>query len=98
MAKVVEYIGKLMEVKSPKLKETDIGIISPYRRQVSEMYASLKVSWPTDLNSGWDLGVTLMCNMNTVGNQTRILLRAPSISWVIPRVFPEEMSSFEAKV
>ena len=44
VAKVVEYIGKLMEVKSPKLKETDIGIISPYRRQVSEMYASLKVS------------------------------------------------------
>jgi len=35
VAIVVDYVKHLMEYRKVKLKESDIGVISPYRKQVN---------------------------------------------------------------
>lgn len=34
---VVDYVKHLMDIKKIKLKESDIGVISPYRKQVGTL-------------------------------------------------------------
>jgi hypothetical protein len=49
---VVEYVKKLVEESKPKISPEDIGIITPYARQVQKIRLALKVSNIEDVKVG----------------------------------------------
>ncbi|KAK3895504.1 hypothetical protein Pcinc_000785 [Petrolisthes cinctipes] len=42
VSKVVDYVKKLLDTRSPKIRDVEIGVITPYRRQVEKIQRQLK--------------------------------------------------------
>lgn len=37
VSRVVDYVRKILDTRSPKIKDSEIGVITPYRKQVEKV-------------------------------------------------------------
>lgn len=42
VSRVVDYVKKLLDTRNPKIKDSEIGVITPYRRQVEKLRIQLR--------------------------------------------------------